>query len=117
MFPALIVLLSAFQALADQLYILLRRFDAGFGFFLEGVKGIDNADEVNRINSPVSVAAIIFHDFNDARSFAFPGLGMWVSCAELGEPKRVSHFRLNFFRKPLIILFRRRKPVQRLFIR
>ena len=117
MFPALIVLLSAFQALTDQFYILLRRFDARFGFLLEGVEDIDNASEANRINSAVSVAAMVFHNFNNARSFAFPSFGMWVSCAKLGKSKRVSHFRLNFFRKPLIILFCRRKPVQRLFIR
>ena len=63
MFPALVVLLSAFQALADQFYILLRRFDSGFGFLLEGVEHIDNASETNRVNSAVSLAEMVFHDF------------------------------------------------------
>ena len=80
------------------------------------MQDVDNASEANRINSAKSVAAMIFHDFKNARTFAFPGFGMGVSRAELGEPERVTHFRLNFFRKPLIIFFCRRKPVKRFFI-
>jgi hypothetical protein len=115
-FPALIVLLSAFQALADQLYVLLRRPDAGFGFLLEGVEDINDSSKADRINSTVSVAPMVFHNFNNARPFAFPEFGMRVGCAELGEPERVSHFRLNFFGKRLIVLFCRSKPVERFFI-
>lgn len=51
MLPAFIVALSAFQVLADQFHVLLRRADAGFGLFLEGVKNIDSSGESNRMNA------------------------------------------------------------------
>lgn len=116
MLPGFIVLLSAFQTLADQFYILLRRAYTGFGFFLESVEDIDDAGKANRINTTVSIASMIFHDFKNTRPFTFPSLCMRMLRAKLGQAERVSHFRLNFIRKRLVILFGRSDPMQRLLI-
>lgn len=112
MLPTFIVVLSAFQALANQFYILLRRADAGFGLLLKGVKNIDGSGKSNRVNTAVSVAPVVFHNFKNTRTFAFPGFGMRVFSAELGKPERITHFRLNRFGESLIVLFCRSDPVK-----
>ena len=112
MLPVLIVLLSAFQALADQFHVFLRRADAGLGLLLESVKNIDSAGESKRVNTAISVAAVVFHDFKNTRTFASPGFGMRMFPAKLGKPERLTHFRLNRFGESLIVLFCRSDPVK-----
>ena len=59
--PEFVILLRRFQARGDQRDIFLGRLDATLGFFLKAVQYVNLSRKLDRADSPVRAAAIIFN--------------------------------------------------------
>lgn len=106
------VLAGAFQALGNQIDIGLRGPDAGRALLLEGMQDINDAFEPHGVDRPKGVPVMPFNDLEYARPFAFPGLGLRVLAAELGQAKRISHVAPHIRREVHEIRLGRPNPMQ-----
>ena len=68
--------MRAFQALSDQLHILLRRLDPDLGLFLERVQDIDHPCKTHGIDSAEGVTTMVLDNLMNAGALALPGFGM-----------------------------------------
>jgi len=87
----LVIILSIFQALPDEVNVPFIGFDAPLGFFLKAVQHVNRLLEFNRIASAISVAFLIFYKLRDrsaCKTFERLGLrrGFSVCTKERANP-------------------------------
>ncbi len=101
----MVVLLSHFQPCSNKFQFLLRCCTAFLGLLLESVKRIDHPSEFDSVDSSVSVAVVVFNDFDhtsaaeSAKRFC---VGMFL--ANLGTIEGKPERSLDLDRKSLQIL-------------
>jgi hypothetical protein len=71
----LMILLGDLQSPGYEANIMQSGLDPGRRFLLKGVQHVHDFLETHGVDRPVSVAVIVFDQFEDARALALPGLG------------------------------------------
>ena len=83
------MLMRSLQTFADQIHLVLWRFDALGGFLLEAVQHVDFFGNLDRVNRSIRVAHVVFYDLQHARSAKpLQRLGLIVLFSYLREMQR-----------------------------
>src|SRR5882724_3717364 len=74
------------------------------------MQDVDHTRKAHRVDRAVRITAMILNDFEDTGAFPLPGFGARVLGAQLRQPERVAHLRLNLGGKVQIVLSSRTRP-------
>jgi len=77
------VMLCNLQSSLDQINVGSSRSDAVWRLLLKCVKDVTHLGKSDGINDPITIALMVFDQFEDSRALTLPGFGRGMPTAEL----------------------------------
>jgi hypothetical protein len=106
----LIMLLSQFEALGDQVNIPLCGFYSRRRLLLEGVEHIASPPKAHLVHRPIGVGREVVNDFEYPGPFALPRFRSRMLAAKLSQAQGGAHAVFHRFREAQQVLLGRSDP-------